>query len=239
MENITSQSDNMKKITSYKELPIGKYMDIVKVCQTLGMEELDRQVAILAILYDTTADDLLNLPILEYQELARDADFLTRETPEGNPRNIGKKYVLNGWELIPTLDITKMTTAQYVDFQTYTKMSERSMIVEILSCLLIPEGKVYNSDYDIVELQQVLKNNLSVVDANNMLAFFLQQLNNSMRGMLTYSKWQVRRMKHHQKVKMMKRIMEAEMLLQKSGDGLRMWMQLQRPSDAVGMRFGE
>lgn len=232
-----SHFNTIMEIKSYKNLPIGKYLDIVKVCQKEGVEEIDRQVSILSILYDMDEDSLLNMPILEYQELARKADFLAEETPQGNPRSVGRKYNIAGWELIPSFDIPKMTTAQYVDFQTYMK-NDKFMIVEILSCLLVPKGMTYNTGYDILELQKDLREGISVVDANNMIAFFLRKLNDSMRGILIYSRLQMRRMKHHQKVQVMKKITEAEMLLQKSGDGLRMWMQLQRPFGVRGMRSG-
>ena len=89
---------------------------------------------------------------------------------------------------MPTTDIRKMTTAQYIDFQTFSKEGEKKLI-EVLSCFLIPKGKKYNEDYDILEVQKALRNYLTIPNCLALSAFFLAKFNRSIKGMLIYSKW--------------------------------------------------
>ena len=63
---------------------------------------------------------------------------------------------------------------------------------ELVSVFLIPEGHKYNTGYDIIELQDDIRNTLCVADASSLLAFFLRKFNASIKGILLYSKLQVR-----------------------------------------------
>ena len=105
-------------ITDYNHLSIGKYLEIHKIAKE-EMTDIDKQVAMIAILSDMSEDEVLNLPILEYKDRAQKARFL--ETPIDVPKKVASSYNLNGWELIPITDIRKLTTAQYIDFQTFSK----------------------------------------------------------------------------------------------------------------------
>ena len=50
----------MKIIDNYRKLPIGKYNEIVKLCET-EMDEVDRKVKIVGILTGLTDDEVLAL----------------------------------------------------------------------------------------------------------------------------------------------------------------------------------
>lgn len=198
---------SMKMIDSYKDLPIGKFIEIQDICKE-EMTELERQSAILGVLTDTSEDEVMLLPIMEYRDLAVKSRFLERE-PIVNKR-IGKEYKLGNWSLIPCVDIRKMTTAQYTDFLELQKQQD---IVLLLSCLLVPKGNRYNEGYDIVELQRDLREMMPTPDALALSAFFLNSWKASIRTILIYCKWEARRMKDKEKRKetmeAVRRTMEA------------------------------
>ena len=189
-EYITYHLTDSNMITSYKELKIGRYLEILDACKDRG-DAVDTQVAFIAALSGKTEDEILNLPIQEYMELVRNASFITK-APE-LPENPAKVYEVGGFRLVPVQDATKITTAQYIDFQTLAKKEDS--VVDVLSCLLVPEGMKYNDGYDIAEVQKAIREEMSVADAMGAYAFFLRSCRKSTRATLYYSAKQIMRVK--------------------------------------------
>lgn len=216
-------------IDSYTELPLGKYQEIVSISKDETLGEIDRQVAILSVLSDIDEQSLLTMPILEYRELAKRMQFLQAETLDVKAGTVGKAYRIGGMEFVPTLDIKSMTTAQYIDFQHLSRMPEADLVA-LVSCFLVPKGHKYNEGYDMAESQACIRDNLSVVEADRLIAFFLTRFSNSIRGMLICSRYRARRIRDKgTRARMMAEIRKAERLLAQSGGGLQTWMRLRRP----------
>lgn len=157
-------------IDNYKDLSLGKYEDIIKANSIES--DIDRQVAVLSVLTGLSERELLNLPIAEYSQLAAKTNYL--QTPVTKTGRIASKYHAGKFTLVPTGDLRKITTAQYIDFQTLAPEGD-AKLVEILSCFLVPEGMKYNDGYDIIEVQNAIREDLSVQDALNLSAFFLNK----------------------------------------------------------------
>ena len=210
----------MKIIDNYRDLPIGEYLEICDIDRREDIEELSKQVLILSILTGLPEEDILNLPLAEYREIAAKSEFLRHEY-DGEVLT-AKRYIVGEWTLIPAEDFRKITTAQYIDFQTFAKDAEKN-IVEILSTMLIPKGKKYNQDYDIIELQKALREHLSVAEAISLFAFFFVLYNQSIKDSLTFCKEEAMKLRDPEKKKrMMREIQKQEALLLKGGGGLRM-----------------
>lgn len=160
----------MKMIDNYRNLPIGKYLEIVALSQDQSVDALTQQVKTIAILTGMTDEQVLALPIMEYKELAGKTIFLEKEYD--GKLMVAKSYRVGGFELIPVKDFTKIITAQYVDFQTFSKEGEK-YLVETLSTLLVPKGKKYNEGYDMTDVHKAIRENLSVADVLSLYAFFL------------------------------------------------------------------
>ena len=194
----------MKIIDNYADLPVGKYLDILAANEG-DADDLDKQVATIAILCDVTEADILNLPLPDYTALARAADFLHHED-KGDHR-LAKRYTLGGLALVPCTDSRKMTTAQYIDFQTMTRDGDYDRhLPEILSCFLVPEGHTYGDGYDFADVQDAIRRHLSVTDALSLLAFFFVSLRKLTDASLTLSE----RATHLVKDKTMRRAMRQK-----------------------------
>lgn len=167
-------------IDNYNDLKIGKYLEILDTCK-VGGDELDTQVKLIAALSGKTEAEILNMPITEYSAMARSASFLSR-APE-LPEKPAKVYEVGGFRLVPVMDAGKITAAQYIDFQTLAKQKD-GKVVEILSCLLVPEGKRYNEGYDIADVQKAIREEMSVADAMGTYAFFLNSCRKLTRASL-------------------------------------------------------
>lgn len=210
----------MKIIDNYRDLPIGLYLEICDIDRREDLEDINKQVSIISVLTGMAEEDIYNLPLEEYRQLAAKSQYL-RHPYEGEVLT-AKNYIVGKFTLVPIEDYRKITTAQYIDFQTFAKDAERN-IVEILSCMLIPKGKKYNQDYDVLEVQKALREHLCVADALSLLAFFFVQYRQSIKDSLTYSREMAMRLRDPEKKRrMLREIQKEEDRLLRLGDGLRM-----------------
>lgn len=210
------EEDNMKIIDNYRDLPIGMYLEICEIDRRTDIEELHKQVSILSILTGREEEEIYNLPIGEYKELAAKSRYLSQ--PYDGEVLTAKTYALEGWVLQPVEDYRKITTAQYIDFQTFVKDAEKN-IVEILSVMLVPKGKKYNQDYDIIELQNVLRRCLSVADALSLYAFFFVQYRQLIEASLISCKKEAEKIPDKRKREKTLREIQKQMNLLKNGVG--------------------
>jgi hypothetical protein len=208
----------IKIIDNYRNLPIGKYLEILSLSQDESVDALEQQVKTISILTGLTEDDVLALPITKYKELAGKTKFL--ENGYDGKLQVAKSYGLGGMELIPVKDFAKITTAQYVDFQNLSKEGDQ-YLVETLSTLLIPKGKKYMDGYEIEDVRQAIRENLSVADVLSLSAFFLTKFVKSIKDSQTYSIKEIQKIQNREmRQKLMKQMQEAmEIHSKTNGDG--------------------
>ena len=180
----------IKIIDNYRNLPVGKWLEIMELSKDENVDALEQQVKTIAILTGLTDDEVLDLPIMEYKSLAAKTMFLEKEYD--GKLQIAKSYGLNGMELIPVKDLNKITTAQYVDYQTFSKEGDM-YLVQTLSTLLVPKGKKYNDGYDMDAVQQAIRDNLSVADVLSLYAFFLTKWVKSIKDSQTFLDKEIRK----------------------------------------------
>lgn len=201
-------------IDCYDKLTLAAWAQLAALEKRDFEEDIDRQVAVLAILTGKSEAELLNLPLPEYMALVPKADFLFSEPQPSKLIKLRVKHIdIGGMKLIPTTDLRKLTTAQYIDFQTLLKQG--ADLQRLLTCFLVPEGKTYNEGYDIEGLNTMLGDTLSVPDAIALRAFFLRKLNDSMDYILTSCKWAIAMAPR----KVRKAMRERWTDLQNGGDG--------------------
>lgn len=202
-------------IDNYPALTLGRYMEINAVLQG-DADDLDKQVQIIAILADKSVDEVLALPLGDYTNMAAKTAFLREPCP---PLPIDKGWRYQG--LVPTEDFTKITTAQYVDFQTFCK-DFPATLPELLSVFLIPEGRKYNEGYDPAEVQDEVRA-LPFPAALGLAGFFFARYSESIADSLTFLEWGMTHTKDKMKRKALERkVREVRELLRSVGAGLQM-----------------
>ena len=207
----------MDIIDNYNRLTLGKYMEIQEISRNESLEDIDKQVQILSVLTDVAEDEILHLPITEYKELVVKSGFLDPENIKYRP--VAKKYILGKFELIPCRDFRKIETCQYIDFQTYAPDLDNHL-VEFLSVILVPKGHRYNEGYDILEVQQAIRDEMSVSDGVSLAGFFLTWCKKSIKDSLNYSRQEAMGIKDKKKrEEILEKIREQERLLETNGDG--------------------
>lgn len=157
-------------ITSYSQLPLGLFLDIRALQEDEALDPIDLRVAVVAALTGKTEREVLDAPIAESSEWFAAASFL--EPDPDVPKRIADAYHLGEWELIPTTDLRKITTAQYIDFQAFAPGGEKTL-PQLLSVFLVPKGRAYNDGYDVAAVQQAIRDQLPVTDVLALSGFFL------------------------------------------------------------------
>jgi parvulin-like peptidyl-prolyl isomerase len=176
------------------------------------------------LLTGKSEEDIYNSSIDEYREMAKSSAFLTH--PYDGEVLTAKTYNIGKWVLQPVEDFRKITTAQYIDFQTFAQLGKDKVeekIVEIISVMLVPKGKKYNQDYDVLEVQNAIREYLSVAEAVSLFAFFFVQYKLLIKDSLTSCKEAAMKLRDPEKKKRaLREIQKQEEILLKGGDGFRM-----------------
>lgn len=147
------------------------FNEVLQIQQIISADINDTYKAsnILAVLAGVEVDEIEDLPIHKFSSLLPNIEFLHNDPPKCNHQDI---YDINGHKYCLSANITDITTAQYIDYQSYMK-EENPDLCKITSVFLIPDGHKYNDGYDI---EQVWKDVGDMLYIDVMaLAFFLRK----------------------------------------------------------------
>lgn len=228
----------MTMIDTFDKLPLGLFLQLRAIPE--GLDDTDRTVAVVALLTGQSERDVLNAPIADFSEWAARAAFLSNEPPTFR-RRIADVYHLGGFELVPTTDLRKVTTAQYIDFQTFAPEGE-ARLPELLSVFLVPKGHAYGDGYDPLQVQDAIRSEMSVTDCLTLGAFFLT----SYAKLISASRSFLGRLARTEKDKARKARIKARLetlqtlveTLQLAGAGSPTWTPSPRPAAAPGTTSG-
>lgn len=173
-------------IENYNDLTLGTFLEIDEVLHS-DREDIDQQVAIIAILTGKTEEEILELPLTDYTALAAKTDFLRHDCPQVQAP---ARLIVGETAYALVKDFTKITTAQYVDFQTFSKQGTQKL-PELLAVLLVPEGHKYNEGYDFLDVVADVKT-LPLPVALSLVGFFFGALSESIADSLTYLEWKAK-----------------------------------------------
>ncbi len=126
------------KIMTWNNITYRQLLDIREASNI--EDENERVYGIMAAIF---GEDVLDLPLKEFNEKCKELQFLQKPVPNDlHVKNIkvnGREYYFDGL-------LGKITTAQYIDFQNYQKNEDEQ---KIFSVFIIPKGHKYNDGYDM------------------------------------------------------------------------------------------
>lgn len=152
-------------INSYKDLPIGKWQEILNI----DINDDNREVKLIQILSNKSEDDILDLKLNEFKELYNQTSFLLEEPKK---KLINDTYTLGNTEYEVVTNVDNLIVSQFIDYQTFIKDADKYLI-ELIGVFLIPKGYTYGKDYDIRDTHDNIREYLSVEDAVSLSSFFL------------------------------------------------------------------
>lgn len=167
---------------TYYDLSIDKYLQIKEILEN-AEDELDTQVAILCVMNECSEDDLLDLPLPEYKRKVAELNFLS--VPIVPNPNCPKSITIDNEVYDVVRDVNKFTAGQYIDYNSLIRSEDfHSIIPNLLACFFIPKGKDYGKDYDIMEVAEKIRYNVSIGLALDVCFFFQQRSIRSISRML-------------------------------------------------------
>ena len=157
---------------NWDSITIDKYYDLQDILNDETDDDITKNVKMVALITDMDENEVWNMDLTQAGEYISKLIFLNKFDIPDHPN---MKFNLPGYQLKVMKDVTKINVAQYVDFQNFIKMPLREGMEKILSIFLIPEGCKYNEGYDIIDLQKVIRENMSFRVAEGLLSFFLNR----------------------------------------------------------------
>ena len=182
------------KKNNWGEISLNDYNRIVEIIDDETLSDAEKDIALISILCEVPEDEIWALTIDEVIELKRDMLFL--EAGFTYPNLSFKKIKIGNWNCTINPDLSKLTYAQFVDFQTYVKDVDKQghpkKRAEILSVFFIPEGHKYGDGYNIAELQQAIGENISILTYNSVWSFFTERSRSSLSHLATSLAYKMR-----------------------------------------------
>lgn len=187
----------------WDSITISKYYDIKDILDDEETDDITKNVKMVSVILDMDEDEVWDMDLTTVGQYIDKLKFLNKFDI---PKNPNMNISLPGYKLQVMKDVTKITIAQYVDYQNFISLPFRESIDKILSVFLIPDGCKYNDGYDILDLQKTIRENLSFRVAEGLFGFFLRRYGESLIHSLKLLRREARMMKKNPEMK--KEIME-------------------------------
>ena len=186
----------------WENITIEKYYNIKDILDDETDDDITKNVKLVAVITDKDEDEVWNMDMAEAGEYISRLQFLNKFELPDNPN---MKFNLPGYQLKVMKDVSKISVAQYVDFQNFVKLPLREGMEKILSIFLIPEGCKYNDGYDIIDVQKEIRENLSFRVAEGLLSFFIEKYGKLLIHSLIYCRKQIRKTKDKEMIEKMEK----------------------------------
>lgn len=157
-------------IKSWKEMDLSHYKKLAELKSKEWENDLEMNIAMIAMLSDQSEEDIMNLEIKELQERIGALGFLINPYKPSTPE---KSYLIGDREYQVFFNVNKMTASQYIDFQNFFKEYDNYM-PNLAACFLLPKGKKYGEDYDPLEEAEYLNKHLTVDIFSDIMFFFVK-----------------------------------------------------------------
>lgn len=166
----------------WNDLTIGQYERICSIFKE-DIDDEEKMIGVVTVVYGITEDEVMRQPLTRTRDMIASVEGLKTSPDDVRTK---KRYRLKGKLYNVCLDADKITTAQYIDYQTYSKDLE-SNIAEILSVVLIPRGKRYGEGYDVAKLIGDIRESFPLGDALSIAKVFRYRWLKSIRRSLLCS----------------------------------------------------
>ena len=166
------------KINGWNEVTLGIFQRMTEISEM--EDEALRVVALVALFSGMREEEVMDLPLDKFKTMVQEISWMNTPPDIKQPR---ENYTINGKEYVLTMNFHKLTTGQYIDFQSYVNDPDYA---KMLSVFLIPKGHKYNDGYDIFEVIQDMYT-LPVEEVLGMMGFFIILYRSWSRALLKYS----------------------------------------------------
>lgn len=225
MFNILKRKSNPLPKKTWKDITLAAHKRILEVYDRYRYADDDSMLVydLVTAVYGWPQQKIEEMSIREANNYVETITFLS-EKPK--PVTAKKSYILGGRKYVTTMNLTDVSTAQYIDFQ---QMADKSgeMPAEFLSIILVPEGKQYNEGYEISEAVEDIRHYLTVGEALGLTAFFFDLFRISMKRSTVLLKKLIRKVRKEGKMtdEQLEALRKTQRLLTECASGMKPLMQ--------------
>lgn len=172
---------NSKYKKQWSDISLKQFAELKAINEREYDDDTDRLCDILSVVYET---DINQVPITTYNAMVNGLSFMSDDVPTKRPHS---KYKINGVEYEFCSNVAEITTAQFMDFQSYAAQDD---IKGMVGCVLIPKDHKYNDGYDMSFLDSV-----DIVTARATVYFFVSAFIKFVGLMDYYSQREMKKVK--------------------------------------------
>ena len=180
-----------------------KYWEIVDILNNPDASEMQKQAELIALIEDVDIDTILNMNMNDVAVKINKLEFLNKFEIDKHYKP--RKIKVGDIEYNVYPDLTNLNVAQFMDYQTFITKPFRESYDKILSIFIIPAGHNYNEGYDILDVQKMIRENMSWVNIQSLLNFIVVKYVKSYMRIQAYLTKKVRKEKNPQKKMEMER----------------------------------
>lgn len=165
MKNIV----NIKK--SWNEVTLKEYFEIVNILKDETLDELEKTDKLILTLTSVTPLTLSQVTQTDYVNLTKSILFIKDNVKEYKTQK--DCLTINGKQFDVDIKLDKVTAGQYMMLQNIMKMDNyEDRITKTIGVFIRPKDSKWG-EFDYDENVEYLYNNISIVDALSLAAFFL------------------------------------------------------------------
>lgn len=155
---------------TWNDINIKKFKEINKIIKDETLTDVEKEISLISIIFNLDEDSLYDMDLQTLKTYSAQIAFINTFEPDyGKCPKIEK---IGDVEVSVDYNLSHFTVAQYIDFMANIQSKEPD-IARLLSCILIPKGKKYNTDYDLEAFIKQIEINLNIYDAESMLFFYI------------------------------------------------------------------
>ena len=179
----------MKKEFTYKsnwnQVSIKDYYKIIDILIDEETDEVEKIDKIILILTSITPNELSQLTINDYTKLRNSIKFAFEEV---KPESVKDELIINEKHFECDTKLDKVVAGQYLMLQNITKIEDyRDRIKKCIGVFVRPKSVKWG-DFDYDGNVEFLFNNMSIVDAVTLSAFFLHTQKRLLKRFQLYMK---------------------------------------------------
>lgn len=159
----------------WEEITVKKYYEILDILRDDVGDALELNARLIDCIWGIDSADI---PVIRFSWYLDELKFLQEPYEPKLPK---KEYKVKDKVFKPILDVSKITTAQYIDFQELIKRNDHKLLLNVL---FIEDGKEYGEANNA----DLLWENLTLDAYSDVLYFFQKLLLDLMKDTLNSSK---------------------------------------------------
>lgn len=182
---------------TWNDISVKQFIEIQNIITDESMELDERILALIFTVFGVSPDEM---NLIEYQRYVKELDFLKEEVKRND---LEPEYIINEHKYYVHTNPNLFTVAQLADYNNYVSMGNpMTNIDKFLSIILIPEGKTYNKDYDILEAIKDFRS-MPITDAMAPFFYYRMLLKRSVDNILKSLTKQIKKTKISKEEKQM------------------------------------